>query len=288
MVGFRFSTIEPDRANRIFPLIMSIDFQKANQYLPHIILIGVGIGTANFFLNGELNWLQWVVQAICTSLIIGYSLVVIAANRATMEETIQPNWKLYAVLIVVFFLLGSIASEVEHFIRSTIFGQNPYTPFSGGRSYLFNGIISNVLGFSFFQNSSLFPKTNPSSESKEEAIEESSPQTITKVPVKQGESFLLIPLEEIAYFEAFDNYSFVFNLKGEKRLCDYSLLFLEQRLAGSFLRVHRKYIVNTNHIQELRPHLNGRYVISFSNTKLPSITSSKSYSTAVRKLFKIN
>lgn len=273
---------------------MSIDFKKANRYLPHILMIGIGIGTANFFMNGELNWFQWVIQSICTSFIIGYSLVVIAANRNINEELVPSSWQRYIFLALIFFILGAIASEFEQIIRTLVFGNAIYHPFSGGRSYLFNGIIAILLGFSFYQNKALFLEESTytegddgsSSAATENAIDGVAP--ITKVPIKQGENYRLLPLEEVAYFEAFDNYSFVYNLAGEKRLCDYSLLFLEQRLAPNFLRVHRKYIVNVNHIQELRPHLNGRYIIAFTDSKLEPITSSKSYSSTVRKLFKIN
>ena len=96
-----------------------------------------------------------------------------------------------------------------------------------------------------------------------------------------------IPDDEIVYFEAFDNYAFLYNARGEKKLCDYSLLFLEQRLDNTFARIHRKYIVNTNYIKEIRPHLNGRYLILFTTEALDAITSSKSYAAAIRRLIKI-
>ena len=94
-------------------------------------------------------------------------------------------------------------------------------------------------------------------------------------------------MDEIVYFEAFDNYSFVYDLGGNKILCDYALIFLEKRLDKNFLRIHRKYIVNTQHIKQINPHLNGRYQILFDTPKLATITSSKGYATIVRKLIKI-
>ncbi len=109
---------------------------------------------------------------------------------------------------------------------------------------------------------------------------------ITSIPVKQGENILLIPIQDIVYFEAFDNYSFVHTLTGEKKLCDYSLIFLEKRLSNNFSRMHRKYIVNKNHIKQIKPHVNSRYLIVF-NTGLDPIISSKGYATLIRKLIKI-
>ena len=110
---------------------------------------------------------------------------------------------------------------------------------------------------------------------------------ISKIPVKQGENIQLIHMQDIVYFEAFDNYSYLYHSNGKKMLCDYSLRFLENRLDKDFIRIHRKYIVNTLHIQEIIPHLNGRYLIRFNQANLDTITSSKGYLKAMRKLVKI-
>ncbi|MEL6653840.1 MAG: LytTR family DNA-binding domain-containing protein [Bacteroidota bacterium] len=162
--------------------------------------------------------------------------------------------------------------------------------------YLFNSIISLALGFSFFLNKNLFPTedsliTQTQKSEIETASEgEVSPESlspISKVPVKKGETIILIPTEEIVYVEAYDNYSFLFDAKANKMLCDYSLGFLEKRLDQSFMRIHRKHIVNSRHIKQIKPHLNGRYLIEFAHPKLETITSSKSYAPIMRKLVKI-
>ena len=120
---------------------------------------------------------------------------------------------------------------------------------------------------------------------EEENLEANQP--IAKIPVKKGETILLIAVEEIAYFEAYDNYAFVFDVKGNKMLCDYSLLFLEKRLGHSFIRIHRKFIVNTLHIKQIKPQLNSRYLIEFDKPQLEPISSSKSYAASIRSLIKI-
>ncbi len=276
---------------------MSVHFsvEKANAYLPHIVLIGLGIGTANYIIQDNLTWIQSCILSMTTSVLIGYQLVAIAANRAWFEHYINPSWKLYLILSIVFLLIGGITTEVEHLIWALVFSNEPYSIFSDGRMNVFNGIIALILGFSFFQNGNLFPKQEPTQE-EENALpnQESEPKNneeqisiITKLPVKQGEVIMLMPIEDIVYFEAFDNYAFVYDLKGEKRLCDYSLLFLQKRLEDNFKRVHRKYIVNTNHIKHIQLHSNSRYVIEFEAKKLSSIMSSKGYLNTIRKLIKI-
>ncbi len=271
-------------------------FNRANRFLPYIVLVGLGIGTANLISNGGLNWIQWVIQSLSTSFLIGYTTVLIGSNKPWFKFYLKPIWKLYVLIFFIFLLVGVLATEIEHIIRSSIFRSEPYLPFTAGKMYLFNGIISLFLGFIFFQNNYLSKKGDSNSidrirelQNQERKTKESleNQDTVTSIPVKQGENILLIPIREIVYFEAFDNYSFVYDLKAQKRLCDYSLLFLEKRLDENFSRVHRKYIVNSGHIKQIRPHLNGRYLIEFSQKELLPITSSKTYSKVIRKLIKM-
>ena len=272
------------------------EFKKAYRFLPHILLVGLGIGTANFVMNGGLNWIQWTIQALSTSFLIGYSTVLLAMNKTWLKINIKPIWKLYIVLISIFLLVGLFATEIEHVIRSLIFKSESYLPFSAGKMYVFNGLISSVLGLSLFQNNHLILG------SKSELIENnmkldsdaSSDENLPKsydiassIPVRQGDGILLIPTKEIVYFEAYDNYSYVFDMNGQRKLCDYSLLFLEKRLENLFSRIHRKYLVNENFIKQIKPHINGRYIIEFSVKGLSSITSSKTYSDTIRRLIKI-
>ncbi len=272
------------------------EFKKANRFLPYILLVGLGIGSANFIMNGGLNWIQWTIQALSTSFLIGYTTVLLAMNKTWLKINIRPILNLYVVLISVFLLVGFFATEIEHVIRALIFKSESYLPFSAGKMYFFNGVISSVLGFSLFENNNLIHGIKKKSiennlkldseVSSNKKFSDSSDIT-SSIPVKQGDNILLIPTKEIVYFEAYDNYSFVYDVNGQKRLCDYSLLFLEKKLENLFSRIHRKYLVNENHIKQIKPHINGRYVIEFSLKGLSPITSSKTYSDTIRRLIKI-
>ncbi|MGB5693438.1 MAG: LytTR family DNA-binding domain-containing protein [Flavobacteriaceae bacterium] len=277
-------------------MIVQFELKKANRFLPYIVLVGCGIGTANFIMNGGLNLIQWIIQSLSTSFFIGYTTVLIASNKPWFKMTFIPIWKLYLLLSFLLIFAGLFATEVEHLIRSLIFKSEPYRPFSAGKMYLFNGVISCVLGFSLFQNNHLFQGNNATSDEKKlkSQNEESPDQKIPKsqditssIPVKQGDNILLIPTTEIVYFEAYDNYAFAFDFNGNKRLCDYSLLFLEKRLQGTFSRIHRKYLINKKHIRQIKPYINGRYIVEFSANNLAPITSSKSYSNIIRGIIKI-
>ncbi|MFK8163582.1 MAG: LytTR family DNA-binding domain-containing protein [Lewinella sp.] len=58
-------------------------------------------------------------------------------------------------------------------------------------------------------------------------------------------------------------------------------------LDGRFLRVHRKYPVNTDRIAGITPHLRGRYVLTFSDAKSSSIRSSAGYTDQVKALLQL-
>ena len=276
--------------------VTQFEFKNANRFLAHIVLIGLGIGTANYTMNSNLNWIQCAILSLSTSFLIGYTTILIASNKSWLNSKINPNWKIYVLLSVVFLLAGIMATEIEHIIRSLIFNSEPFLLLSSGKMYLFNGVISSVLGFRLYQNNhliqgskikSLDNKSELGSEVPSNSEKSKSPDISLSIPVRQGDNIQLIPTQDIVYFEAYDNYSFLYDVKGQKRLCDYSLLFLEKRLDHIFSRIHRKYLVNKNHIKQIKPHINGRYVIEFSLKGLPAITSSKTYSSTIRRLIKI-
>ena len=260
-----------------------LDLKRTRRYLPQILLVGLGIGTANYIMFEDLNWLQWTIQSLSTSLIIGYILVTVGLNKSWFKLKFTPTWKLYLVITTLFVLAAVLATEAEQIIRSMVFQDLAYTPFSAGKLYLFNAIISLVLGMSFFHYN--FPaKQNTEDGLPEEGT--TSNDDIINIPVKRGETVQFVPIDDVVYFEAFDNYSFVHTTSGDKVLCDYSLGFMEKRLGANFSRVHRKYIVNEHHIRQIKPHMNGRYIIEFDGA-LESITSSKGHASIIRKLIKI-
>ena len=268
-----------------------LDFKSVNQYLPHIFLVGIGIGTTNYIIHGQFNWLQWIIQSSSTSFFVGFTLLWIASNKSQFQLYLKKDLKLYFTLAVLFVLIGIIATEIESLIKTLIFLNKAYEPFALDSLYFSNSIISTFLGFSFYLNNRLFSKELPKTENGtgEMPIQKEEPdfEVITKIPIKQGENIQLISVKDIAYFEAFDNYSHLYHSNGKKLFCDYSLIFLEKRLGKDFLRIHRKYIVNTIHIKQIVPHLNGRYLVQFHKSQLNTITSSKGYVNTMRKLVKI-
>ena len=105
------------------------------------------------------------------------------------------------------------------------------------------------------------------------------------LPIKQGDRILLIEHEKMAFIKADQKYSIVHTQKGQQHLCDHSLVKLEQQLPPSFIRVHRSYIVNRQHINELRKFFKGKYVLLINDVHQTKITTGETYAAKVKEWF---
>ena len=190
--------------------------------------------------------------------------------------------------MIFFTLVGLVGSEVDGIIKAYAFRQENYVLLQLNGVHLFNAILSVILGFVTLnwvksKRGKVLPKDN----TEKVNIVEKLPKKLTTIPIKKGESILLHPTAKILFFEAYDNYTFLFDLESKKHLCNYSLLYLEKRLAPDFLRVHRKYLVNKHQILQIQPHLKGRFVIAFKGKQKMTITSSTSYTDVIKSLIKL-
>lgn len=259
-------------------------FKEANKQLPAILLIGIALGVANFSLGVWPTLGQSLLQQVLISLVIGYLLLWIITNISEWLAPNISNTKKYLILVACFICVGMLGSVVESLVKYFLFQQTNYPIFSNGGTYLFNAILSTILGFSFY-NYWFSLKANPANE---EIIEEATIDTpLTTIPIKQGESISLHALDDILYFEAYDNYSFLFDLDGKKSLCNYSLILLEKKLPTNFLRIHRKYLINKEQILKIQPHLKGRFVLTFKDNNRSVLTSSSSYTAVIKQLTKL-
>ena len=81
-----------------------------------------------------------------------------------------------------------------------------------------------------------------------------NPQQQNRVVVKTGTKVKIIPLHEIQYFEADDDYVRVVTAEGQY-LKNKTMQFFEQSLdSQQFVRVHRSYIVHINQITRIDPY----------------------------------
>lgn len=91
----------------------------------------------------------------------------------------------------------------------------------------------------------------------------STPTTFRKrFVVKQGQNMKTIPSEEVAGFLAEEGLVFLYNFTGQRFIINYTLEQLEEELEKwKFFRVNRKFIVNIDAIEQIKPYFNSRLII---------------------------
>lgn len=128
-------------------------------------------------------------------------------------------------------------------------------------------------------------KTNLSSSDIKSVLkafyEQKEEKKMTSITIKKGEKLIFIKLDEVTHFEADEKYVTVYTNK-ENHLIEQSLSQLESKLPQEFIRVHRAVILNKNLVQEVQKYFNSRFVITLNNNRKTSITSGRSYNTAIK------
>jgi two-component system LytT family response regulator len=108
----------------------------------------------------------------------------------------------------------------------------------------------------------------PASQLLAKKPESASP--VNRVVVRKGTAINLIPVDQIKYVEAQDDYVMIYHAGG-KALKQQTMKFYEQNLPKvDFLRIHRSYIVKVGEIKQIEPYGKENYVaILNSGDKLP-------------------
>lgn len=105
--------------------------------------------------------------------------------------------------------------------------------------------------------------------------------------VKKADKIILLNHEDMTYFKAEDKYVRIFTKNGKDHLCEKSLAKLEQVLPDNFIRVHRSFIVNRNHISEVRKYFKGKLILQLRDKEQTTITTGEKYSSIVKSILGI-
>lgn len=108
---------------------------------------------------------------------------------------------------------------------------------------------------------------------------------ITSLSVKKKDKIILIKLDDIYFFEANEKYVNL-HTNDSKEIIEQSLLHLEEKLPDHFLRIHRKYIVNTFAVKDFQKYFNSRYLITLKDNKRTMITTGRSYKEHIKSWLK--
>lgn len=131
-------------------------------------------------------------------------------------------------------------------------------------------------------------RTNPMTESVMRLLAQMQPKKeIYSISVKTGEKIRLVPLSDIAFFEAEDKYVFLSTMDGQKFLTTYTITALADKLPDPFVRVSRSVLVNRHKIAEVHRHFDGKYLLAMSDKKATKLTTGSTYGEAVRQLLEL-
>ncbi len=91
-----------------------------------------------------------------------------------------------------------------------------------------------------------------------------------RIVVKNGSSILILPINDVIYIEAYDDYVKIFN-KDTFYLKKKTMAYYEQILdAQQFVRIHRSYILNINYLTKIEPlDKNNALAILKNGIKIP-------------------
>jgi two-component system LytT family response regulator len=102
--------------------------------------------------------------------------------------------------------------------------------------------------------------------------------------VKQPERQFFVPAADVCYLEATGS-GVLLHTARAAHLVRASLGQLAERLdPGHFLRIHRSFVINTNHIVEFKSWAHGEYLFRMANGQ--HVTSSRSYNTPIQQFLK--
>jgi two-component system, LytTR family, response regulator len=92
---------------------------------------------------------------------------------------------------------------------------------------------------------------------------------LSRIVIKSPKAMNIIPVDEILYFEAQDDYVMI-HTQASRHMKKQTMKYFEDRLnPDQFVRIHRSYIANVSYINKLEPYSKDTFIAVFKNgTKL--------------------
>lgn len=105
---------------------------------------------------------------------------------------------------------------------------------------------------------------------------------MTSITVKKNDKLIFIKLDDVAFFEADNNYTNI-HCDSENYLSTESISNLENKLPDNFLRIHRGIIINKDFVNDIQKYFNSRFIITLNNKRQSSVTSGRSYNEVIKE-----
>jgi len=105
---------------------------------------------------------------------------------------------------------------------------------------------------------------------------------MTSITVKKNDKLIFIKLEDIAFFEADNNYTTI-HCDAGNYLSTEPISALDQKLPDNFMRVHRGIIINRDYVNNIQKYFNSRFIITLNDKGRTQVTSGRSYNDVIKK-----
>lgn len=98
-------------------------------------------------------------------------------------------------------------------------------------------------------------------------FEKGTGETIERIVIKSGNSINIIPVDEVIYMEAQDDFVLVYTHDG-RHLKQQTMKYFEENLPGNkFIRVHRSFIVRIDNINKIEQYGKESYKVILNNNR---------------------
>ncbi len=98
---------------------------------------------------------------------------------------------------------------------------------------------------------------------------------LARIHIKIGDEIIFVNTSDIFFFKADNKYTSICTFDNEYIIND-TLASLEEKLPQNFVRIHRGFIINTDHLNKLKKWFGGKYVAVMKDKKKTEIPVSRS------------
>ncbi|MEM7548443.1 MAG: LytTR family DNA-binding domain-containing protein [Bacteroidota bacterium] len=261
-------------------LLATIFFETAQQYY-YVTRFNL-VENIRFFDLLKSHLYKWLVWAV-----ISYFLVIYSKKVASQPKFENSDLSGYLLLIFSLVLLNIlIISVIQLSISTSSFSLNllinesiPFQTFQKLPIYTLGYFFLAIMLHFYFANQTLQVKVHEFIELKKlnkelyRKLSNTLKDEISVLNVKVGNSQKIIPIKDISWVEAYDYCVRVHTVSKATYVMRISLKALESKLGKSFIRVHRKAIVNLTMIEEIRNK--GSFQITLKDSTQIPVASSK-------------
>lgn len=110
---------------------------------------------------------------------------------------------------------------------------------------------------------------------------------MTTLPVRTGDRYVFVALDDVTHFEARDKYVFAHTVDGAAHLLDHGLAALAEKLPPAFVQVHRSLVVHRRHVASAQRLFSGKYRLRLATRPAVTLDTGPSFAGAVEAMLQL-